>query len=404
MKFKPLLTFSILLSVCSLSFTGFAGGQSENIMTISLENSDTVVGPDSVAVRIPISPDIRGSYCRSAQSDSVLRLAVILPDINGHRDTEFSRGFLMGLQKIEIPDGSLSLKMINGNIPEDSLSTILNEFNPGVIISSHEKETPKALLDYSQGNFAKLISVFDAKGEDYKKYPGIYQLLTPSNPFSENTAKFLMDTYGDHYLLLIGDPDTSDPILRATVIEWPEEKILFAEVDEFPTMKLEEGANYLIYPSLPNDSEIAPLMVETKKKMKSAPLTGIRVIGRPNWITVNNLDKTVEGVEVLVPSKCYFNPSSDVAKRFIKEYKDNYDKTPVKSYPVYSVMGYDAARYFIPLLIGEIRGTTGEWTPEDMMQSYFSIGDDDWNQGAYNKGTYILHYHPASKMTKDLVN
>lgn len=403
MKFNSLFPISLLLAALFL-ISDKADAQSNSIQPFNLVNSDDVIGPDSEAVRIPIAPDIRGSYCRSAKSDSVLRLAIVLSDINGKKDTEFSRGFLMGMQKVEIPDGSLSLKMINGDIPQDSLTGVLNEFNPGVIFSTHDKEMPKTLLDYATSNYVKLFSPFDARGEEYKKYPGVYQLLTPSLSFNQNAAKFLTDAYSDHIILFIGDPDENDQILLEMVGVWPEEQLMLIDKEQFSQFKPQEGVNYLIYPAVAGEAEISAVMAEIKQMMQNNPLTGFRVIGRPNWVTINNLDKVVDGVEVLVPSKCYFDTSSDGAKRFIVEYKENFEHTPIRSFPVYSVMGYDAARYFLPVLIGEIQGTVGEWKPQDMLQSYFSIGDNGWTQGAFNKGFYILHYLPANKMKKDLVN
>ena len=405
MKFKPLLSLSILIAVSAIPMFGKKSPKKDKkvaeseVVAVGIESIDSISTPV-----VPMEPDINNSYIRGVRSDSVLRLAIVLADITGNRDKEFSRGFLLGLQKVDIPEGSLSLKMINGGIPTDSLNSVLIEFNPDVIFSTHEKEMPAPLLDYALSNYVKLFSVFDAKGEDYKNHPGVYQLLTPSVPFNINTANYLIDNYGDHTLLLIGDPDDSDQIIREMVLAWPDEQLMLIEKANLPSFTPEEGKNYLIYPTIKSNNELAPMMEEIRKKMKANPLSGLRVVGRPNWVAINDLGKTVEGVEVLVPSKCYFDTSMDASKRFITEYKANYEHTPIKSFPVYSVMGSDAARYFVPILVGEIRGTVGEWTPQDMIQSYFSIGDEGWNQGAFNQGTYILHYLPANKMKKDLVN
>lgn len=407
MKFKPLLSVAILLAAALLTFSADAkkkANKNKSKKTVEQVAVESPVFIDTVKKRVPVAPDVNLSFSRAAQSDSVLRVAIVLADMSGNRDAEFLRGFLLGVQNIDVPEDALSLKVINGQIPADSLNSVLAEFNPNTILSTHEKDTPKVLLDYAQGNYVKFVSVFDAKSDDYKNYPGVYQLLAPSTYFNAETAKYLMNNYADNILLIVNDPEENDQIAWDMIQICPQDQLDFVTSADFPKYNFEEGVNYIIYPTLKADSELTPFITEVQKKIKANPLTGIRVVGRPNWVALKDLEQKVNGVEVLVPAKCYFDPLADASKRFIKDYNAEYGKPPIRSYPVYAVMGSDAARYFIPAVLGEIRGTKGEWTPEDLVQSYFNFGDEGWGQGAFNKGTYILHYSPGKKLKKDLVN
>ena len=386
MKFKKFPNLTILLAAIVIPFISHAETSVELMVPSASEPSTS----DSISL-----PD---------HTNDVLKLAVVLNDIYGNRDNEFSRGLLLGLNKAPIPKGAMHLKMINGQIPSDSLNAALKEFSPNVIFSTHEKEMPQVLLDFALENGAKLVNIFDAKGEDYKTNSAVCQLLPPSSSFNTNSARYLNDNYAGSILLIVGEPDTSDLILADMVMAWPEDLIEPITFEQLQSYTLEEGLNYLIYPNLNSDKDLQEFMLKIQAKMKDYPLSGIRVIGRPNWIAISELNKKIDGVEVLIPAKCYFDKATDDARHFIIDYKNKYNHTPMISYPVYAVMGYDVANYLVPALVGELRGTATEWTPQDMLQSYFNFCNKDDAMGSYNNGSYILHYVPGKNLQKDLVD
>lgn len=365
---------------------------------------DTVAAVTSDSIEpITVVAGMADPYFRTPQSDTLTRVALVLSDIYGNKDLEFSRGFLMGLADAKLPKSSVALTIINGEIPEDSLKMTLSAFNPNVIFTTHERDTVKTVLNYSKDNFVKLFNVFDAKGEDYEGNPGVFQLLVPSNRFNANSSSYFLNNFSDNTLLIVGEPVMTDIILRDILVDWPEDKIEVVSKEDLDKTSFEEGTNYIVYPIASAEPDLLGIMDKIRDKISVSPLSGIRVIGRPNWITFKDLNKLVEGTETFIPVKCYFEPSSDVGKEFITAYSKQFGHSPIKSYPVYAVMGYDVASYFMPLLTGELLGTTGLWNPEEMLQSVFSIKDDGWGNGAYNNGSYILHFYPASQMEKEII-
>ena len=419
MKLRRLLTLSAIVSVASLfAFTDSVSPQSEpsafelaspkDTMLVIYDSSifpgDSVLRADTVVLPSMFANSIGDEDFTKAQTDTVVRTAIVFSDIYGKKDMEFARGFLLGMQQAELPVGSVSLKMINGSIPQDSLIFELNSFKPSVVFSTFEKDTPLALLSYTEDNYAKLFNVFDAKGDEYKYNPSVYELLSPSQVFNANAASYFMENFGNNVLLIVGEPDVSDVILKELIIAWPEEQMLVMSKEDLAKFSLDEGFNYILYPIVSGENEIEEIMKQIVKLIADNPMAGVRVVGRPNWITLNDLKKLVENVEVFVPAKCYFEPSADASKRFIAAYNGQYKHTPVKSYPVFAVMGYDAARYFMPLLVGEQRGDIGVWTPGDMLQSYFNMQEAGWGKGVYNDGGYILHFLPWGVMQKELLD
>ena len=352
--------------------------------------------------QIPFSPDLEEFY-QYAQADSIMRLAIVLSDIYSKKDMEFTRGFLMGVKKSSLPENSISLKIINGEIPEDSLKYELEIFEPHVIFDTFEKDAPRQLLTYTQVHNNKLIKVFDAKGDEFRYNTGVYQLLAPSETFTASLTRYFMDNYEGNTLFIIGDPDPTEQIMRDLILAWPEEELLIANVEDLPKLTLDSSVNYLVMPVATSNKEVKEVLTEIVRMISEVPGAGVRIIGRPNWIAFNDLNSMISNLEVFIPSKCYFEPSSDSGKKFISDYNALFSHTPIRSYPVYAVMGYDAASYLLPGLISELKGNPYEWQPANLLQSYFNFNKSGW-AGYYNSGSFILHFEPWGTMTKEKLN
>lgn len=396
MKYRNLFSIS---TIVFLSLSIF-GGVSKANASVS-DSSQSLAGEgaemnDNAAVAsiVPLTE----------KTDTVLRVAIVLSDISANKDNEFTRGFLLGLQQASLPENSVSLKLMNGGVPEDSLYVQLTDYLPHAIFTTYDKECPSAVVNYRNNHFVKIFNVFDAKGEDYKTTPGVYQLLVPSAAFNSDVTSYMRENYGDNTLLIVGNPDGSDQILVDMLVNWPEDKMLLMSAEDFGNFNLEDGENYLIYPVSSEVDDITALVSSIKTGMDKFPFSGVRLIGRPKWIDINNLATILDDTETFVPAKVYFEPASASGKRFITDFRNSYDLFPVKSYPVFAVMGYDSAVYFLPMLTGELRTSIEEWTPGDMLQSYFNIVNESPETGGYNKGAFLLHYLPGGQMKKELMD
>lgn len=338
-----------------------------------------------------------------ARADTIMRLAVVLSDIYSKKDMEFTRGLLMGMQKSGMPENSVSLKLINGEIPEDSIQYELELFGPHVIISTFEKNSPNAVRTYTQENGAKVLNVFDTKGDDYVYNDNVFQILAPSDVFNGGVAQYILDNLRGNVLVLIGDPDPTDTIIRDLILGWPEEELMIISKADYSVFEFEEGVNYLIYPLYSTSDDIHEILKETTRIMADSPASGVKVFGKPNWIAISDLNSMIANMEAYIPVRCYFDPSADRSKRFIGEYNAMFGHAPIRSYPVYSVMGYDSATYFLPRLLEELRGEEPVWEPLDLYQSHFNIHRKDLG-GYFNQGSYVLHYEPWGTMIKEVLN
>jgi LysM repeat protein len=74
----------------------------------------------------------------------------------------------------------------------------------------------------------------------------------------------------------------------------------------------------------------------------------ISVTGMDTWINYDNLDiNMIQKLNLQIPANSHINYNDTITNIFIKNYREKYNTEPGK----YAFSGYDAAMYFIPLLI-----------------------------------------------------
>lgn len=321
-----------------------------------------------------------------------LNIAIVLSDIYSKKDTEFLKGFLLGIEKSSLPSNSVSLKVVNGEVPEDSLYYELEGFDADIIFTTHERDVPPVIMNYASQYNKNIYNVFDTKGEDYLTNQYIAQLLPPSPTFNTAVASHLLDNVIDGTLLIIGEPEKSDLIIQEVLPKLSEEQYLTVTKETIKEIELEGNSNYVLYPASSNASEVKSIITDSQRLLLDYPEMNFKFIGRPNWIAYNDLSSMVTGLDVYVPAKCYFNPSSAESKKFIADYNAKFGHSPIRAFPVYSVMGYDVARYFIPLFISENYGY--EQALPNMLQTRFNLKKAEESGGRYNDSGLFLHFTP----------
>ncbi len=169
------------------------------------------------------------------------------------------------------------------------------------------------------------------------------------------------------------------------------QEILITELADF-TLPAEDG-KYLIYatPSARDDVKDALERINTLRD--NNPMADIRVIGRPNWVTMVDAQRQLfDSNAVLLPSRFYFDSEASASRRFIDGFKALYGHTPMKSYPVYSATAYDIVTYFIP----NINATGGDFnaTFTDFPTLQSPIGLERVNNwgGFVNPEVYVVEF------------
>lgn len=333
-----------------------------------------------------------------------VNIAVVLADIYSNKDLEFAKGFIYGMEDQMIPSYSkINLKLLNGEIPEDSLYQELVDFQPALIISTHDKNCPEAINMYIPEGETTLINAFDAKGEGYKGSPKIFQFLTPSAEYNRLVGKYISDAFRGRNLVIVGEPDSADAILERLVGSFPAEtdNVRFSEL---PNYAMQPGQEYLFYVTSTKKDEIKKILSALKALKYTYRDSDMEVVGRSNWIAMNDLNADLAELGAYIPAKLYFNPNQGSTLAFIEGYNAKYGHNPIKSYPVYSVAGYDIATYFLPAFLDkDIRVEDYWWPVVSTLQSEINLHRDSMSEGYYNSSCFLVRFSDDGGIEKILI-
>ncbi|MDE6295381.1 MAG: LysM peptidoglycan-binding domain-containing protein [Muribaculaceae bacterium] len=328
-----------------------------------------------------------------------VKVAIILDDTATNRDMEFARGALLGIDKLKNSSFRINVMIVDGGDTMSKILTQLETFRPDLLISTSDKSLPQYLVEYSQRTGTELINTFDVKNEAYIDTPTIYQFLTPSSYFNDSVAEYIAEQFGDRTLLVIGNISNTDNVRELLSQKFSGiRNIDVADIEKFVP---QDGVKYLIYATPTGQKDVESLMENISAMVSSNPLADIKVIGRANWVTFGRkLSEKYSDINFLVPSRFYFNPDDIDSRRFINDYQQLYGHTPIKSYPVYSVVGYDIITSFLPNIHNHNGDFNANFNVSGTLQSDIVLERiNNWS-GLYNPSCYILDYNMAGEPFK----
>lgn len=384
-------------------------GVLERGMVLAVPHTESVVVEEIVPVEDPRESTPEGRHevynevnglSNDRQIENV-RVAILLEDITSNKDKEFARGFLVALDRLKDAPYRTSVSIMDAAVATDSLISGLDAFSPSLIVTTHDRNYPQVVSDYARANDIKAVNVFDVRNEGYVSNPDMVQLLTPSEYFNREIADFLARRFDGYTLVVAGENDEEDAMLKALGEVWQGSRVYVTEVSELENLDIAEGGEYLIYgtPSKRNDIELVIEKVKTLRQ--KSPMADIAVVGRPNWIAyADALGEKYSEAVVYIPSRFYFDPELSESKRLINDYKEMYGHTPIKSYPVYAVAGYDVATYFIPGYASSGGDFNEEWPESATLQTDFALCRPNSWSGFYNPVVYLVKFNEFGNIDK----
>jgi LysM repeat protein/ABC-type branched-subunit amino acid transport system substrate-binding protein len=117
----------------------------------------------------------------------------------------------------------------------------------------------------------------------------------------------------------------------------------------------------------------------------------ISVTGMDTWINYDNLDiNIIQKLHLQIPANSHINYNDTITNIFIKSYREKYNTEPGK----YAFSGYDAAMYFIPLIIkyGNDAIDKIETTKKTCLSTSFNFKKTGDDSGFENQSIFILKY------------
>lgn len=346
-----------------------------------------------------------------AGSSNVVSIALIIEDPMSKRDNEFARGTLLAIDRLKNSPYKIRLKLLCENKTDadsvsmtESLLNDLDDFKADIVIATHEKNFPAWLARYGEENGIEIVNAFDVKNELYMENPSMIHLLTPSSYFSDEVGEWAASSLGAYTLVLVGKEDADDAYAESIKSRRDPAAVMRRQLDNLAEMKLEDSGKYLFYGFPTSRDEIQTMLTAIEYLKENNPIADIKIMGRPNWITVaEDLRERFHKSDVYFPSRFFFDHTSAPGKEFIATYSNSYGHGPIRSFPTYAVAGYDIANYFIPG-IAKNNGDFNSSAPEvKELQTPINLERvGNWG-GFFNPSAYIIRYTPYGDIEKILI-
>lgn len=338
-------------------------------------------------------------------------LALLIEDPKSKRDNEFTRGTLLALDRLKNSPYQIRMKVlcdtkatIDSVKAVDALIAGLNDFKADLVVATYEKNFPAWLAQYGEENGVEIVNAFDVKNELYMENPSMIHLLTPSAYFSDEVGEWVASSLGSYTLVLVGKEDADDSFAESIKSRRDPGSVIRMQLDNLADMKLDESGRYLFYGYPTSREEIQTMLTAIENIKENNPFSDIKVMGRPNWITVaESMRERFHKADVYFPSRFFFDHTAGPGKEFIATYSSEYGHSPIRSFPTYAVAGYDIANYFIPGIAnndGDFNASIPEVREVQTPINLERVGN--WG-GFFNPSAYMIRYSPYGDIEKILI-
>lgn len=274
-------------------------------------------------------------------------LAIVLENPSSKSNTDFLRGFLLGLDKMKHDGYKVNMHVIDAsqagiNFASDS---ILNASN--LIIGVYDNDFPEVLSNVGDRTGAEVVNVFDTKSNLYKTSPSTIQILQPLDYFNDLSASAIASNGAGRKLFLVGEIDGNDKLAEKLMEQFPSGDVARMPLEEFNAFPFNTVDRYIVYGYPSKKAEIEELLNAVAEKKEQG--YDIITVGRPVWVAhMESLSDLYGRTGVMIPSRFFCNPKASENRGFNQKFNATYHRQPVNSFPQYAMMGYDIANYFIP--------------------------------------------------------
>lgn len=336
------------------------------------------------------------------ESKKMASIAIVTDKPSNSRNIEFLRGFLLHLDNIRNSGSQVRLTVVDATADNDSIITLLREAAPDALVSTYDKDAPKYITDFAADNAIELINVFDVRSEEFTDNPYVIQILPPSSYFNEAVVSWLADRFGNRQLVTIGS-DANDEIgRRLAETIGRQTAVPVDDLDQFP---LDDDGRYLFYVYPTKKEEVSKILDSIDKIKEEAPFAEVAIVGRPAWVTLEqSLKDKFDMQDVYVPSRFWFDSESIDGKQFVADYTSVFGHGPLRSFPVYSVSGYDMASWLIPALLDNGGDFNRPARRVSLLQNDIDLHRvSNWG-GFLNTEAFIVRFNPYGLVEKITIN
>lgn len=341
-------------------------------------------------------------------TENEVSIAILLSEPESNKDMEFSRGALLAVDRMKDADYLTRLAIIDSTLPEENVLEALDSFSPGIIVTTSGKTITEKIMDYAGKNNVIVINSFDAKDDAYLTNPNLIQIQAPSKYFNDYVSEFFKNKFINSKVIVAGaieNGDTMGEKIVASLSDNSDDNIEEVHINDLTGLDLDSDSDYVIYATPSKKDDVKNLLEKIMVLRDRNILSNIKVIGRPNWITMVDSQKELFTLSGLyLPTRFYFDSEAEASRSYIEEYKELFGHTPLKSYPVYSVTSYDILTDLIPVIANR-----GDKNIEDLnfpgkgLQTSIELIKVDPESGFVNPDVFVVEFIPFSNPIKHLL-
>ncbi len=354
--------------------------------------------PIGTVLRIPradstetaTTPNAGSSKRDSIEAPEVIvrpvKLLVMLPFRKATRYLEFYQGLLMGLNDLKKDGININLTALEANEDEDVSNHVLNGQVQGFdyVIGGINEEQCRILAKATRtGHYiVPFISIQEGSSERL-----IQINQSPSKVIERVIPRFIERYNGKSVIFTRRNEDADDAFSARLKRVLREANIPYQTINISTTSLAMTGTDQVIVPCTPS-KELATATFASLGNNRHTP-----VFGYPQWQSYGDaFVRTAHEHGTTFYTTFYFDKYTSEAKQFLTRFNAWYNKKVVDSYPKYSVLGYDIARYFIRANAAYGSGFVehSSQLPSDGLQMDIELERSEEHEGYTNSRFYLV--------------
>lgn len=337
------------------------------------------------------------------------RVSLLLPfsvsESTGINDRylEFYEGFLLAVDSLKSMGLSFEVQAINvGN--GDDIDKILKSgklAETDYCIGGTTSEQISALAEWASYNRKILILPFSSRIPEMKSNPWLYQTNTSYDYMYKKFSEYAAAKFSRNKIIFLKSKDQktneNNGLIPYLKNQLGKKGIPYSEVpddEELSQLKMSfsDYKDNLVIPYQMPVNESSNFISKLSSIAAQDTSLSISLLGYPEWQALNRkYIRMMHSLNTYIFSNFYADSNKSNVKVFQNNFKNNYGKNLLNTYPKYGMMGYDIASWFIPKMVYE-KSTEQIKKGPAPIQNAFLFKPLNPGSGSYNQVFYIVNY------------
>src|SRR5690554_6014289 len=355
----------------------------------------------------------------SSERVDVMKVGLLMPFLDeagrAHlRLQEYYEGFLLAVNELKSRGGDLELYVFEigkGNDTKrlESLLETVEMQSLNLIVGGVTDTQIKVLSDFSRSQGVKYVVPFSQSNGEVLNNGNIFQVNSHSQAMQAKASKLFLNTFrGANVIFVSGGDNDKMEFVSQLQNELRTNGIRYETISNTSTLDtvilslLNTNRENVVIPTSGDSNTLRRLIDELKELQESNASNTIRLFGYPEWQTYSSLIGDFHRFGTYIYTPFFVDQSSLGVKNFNENFTKWYHRSPMDTYPNYSLWGYDTGLFFLTAL--QRFGTGFEYNIDQVranpLQFAFQFERmNNWG-GFINTGLFLVYYDPNGNIIK----